>query len=108
MPSNTALAYQMMIEGAILGSMTKAADAGNFYIASAYGKAYAEFLGLPLSSYPEEPSGIKDRMSFLRSWEEYYFKILSVIFRQARDTLIEVRAKYRQNQDIPRFRKSDF
>lgn len=101
MPSNTALSYQMMIEGAILGSMTRAADHNNFYIASAYGKAYCEFLGVPKEKYPEEPTHLKTKATFLASWELYYFQVLSVICNHINKKLEEVRREYRKNQDIP-------
>lgn len=91
----------MMIEGRILNCMTEAASAANFYIASAYAKGYAEFLGIPAKDYPDEPMFPKSQKEIIFEWQQYYFKMLSVICRQINRTLEDVRSRYRKNQDIP-------
>lgn len=99
---NTALSYQMMIESFITHSMGNAANTNNFYIASAYAKAYAKYLGVSAEKFAPEPILAKSSKEFMFQWEQYYFKMLSLIFEKIHDNLVEIRAKYRTNTDIPR------
>lgn len=103
---STALGYQMMVESTILHAMTDAARIGNFYIASAYAKAYADLIGFDekgTQHLPDQPelSRPQSRKDWESGYEAYYFKMLSVIFNQVRKTLEEVRKRYKNNKDIP-------
>lgn len=92
MASSTALAYQMMIEEKLLGSMINAEQRGHFHIAAAYARVHADFLGV--KELPPQPIGSKTAEQEYAAQTDYYFKLLGVIGSTAKKTLEDVREKY--------------
>lgn len=101
MTYNTLVGYEMMIQGHVLTAMTRACEANNWYIASAWARAFADLLDIPLEKYPQSPGNIKNRAEFNIAWENYFFNFLHVLFPAITERIKEIRKNYRPNKDIP-------
>lgn len=98
---NTALGYQMMIEGHYIAAMMNCAQRDLYHPASLWAENWAALMGYKNPPSIQIPTYIKDVKEYNDKWMEYFFKKTLNMSIFVGQKLEMIRQKYSDKKDIP-------
>jgi len=104
--TNTLLTYETGWQVRYFEPMVQSQLAGNYPQACQYGIAFLTILGIPEKDFPKKETPFsKSAQAEIGTWMDYYNNIMLMSAGQIRATIVDVRNKYRRQQDIPQYNK---